>query len=245
MDTHTVSSLAVLVGGLLTLTAFFVRRFTPSATSWWHTRGGGALIVVVAMVLTSCAEAVAKQGLSLSVLIAAAGQAMLAAVAIADPKGPLPAPDVSPAKDNPSPPPTPPAALLLCSLLPLASACACFTPSDPKYNTTGCIVARGAVDCGIQGIGGALVPVLGSLTKQDYDGTIDALKRQGTLAGGCLLADIGNALTPSPRAGMLLSAPSPDRLAKVSSALADWKRDSGLTGVSLCFTTTDGKRACR
>lgn len=71
----------VLVGGALMVLAFYLRRFT---TGWFHTQIGGTTIILLSTVLTSCAEAIQKHGLSKSVLVSAAGSAMLTYVAMSN-----------------------------------------------------------------------------------------------------------------------------------------------------------------
>ena len=84
----TPGSYAVLAGGALMVAAFFVRRLTAG---WLHTDTGGLVIVLTSTVLTSCAEAVQRHGLSWSVLVTAAGSAALTFVAMSNtqkmPKG--------------------------------------------------------------------------------------------------------------------------------------------------------------
>lgn len=82
-DLITPGSYAVLVGGLLAVAAFFVRRLT-NTNGWFHTQTGGLVIVLIATVLTSCAEAIQKHGLSQSTFVTAIGSALLTFVAMSN-----------------------------------------------------------------------------------------------------------------------------------------------------------------
>lgn len=77
------SNYAVAIGGLLMVIAFFLRRLTSTA-GWFHSPSGGLVIILVSTILTSCAEAVQKHGLSQSVFVSAIGSGLLTFVAMSN-----------------------------------------------------------------------------------------------------------------------------------------------------------------
>lgn len=237
-----VSNVTMLVCSLLTLAAFLLRRFTPSSTSWWHTSSGTTLILFATALLTGCTQTIMAKGLTLGVVIAAVGQSIMSFTAVTSPaQGDKPSGGAGSAASGGTGGGT--AALLLVFLLPFFTACACWKTSDPQYNSAGCIIARGTVQCGLSGVASALVPIIESGIAQDVQGVINIAKQDGTAAGGCLLADLAGLMSPAPAPGLKAArvqmvSVSPDRLKMVTDGLAAWKAKNG--NPSVCHVSTAG-----
>lgn len=130
---------------------------------------------------------------------------------------PLPVPGILPpvssaagvTTPSPSVPPIVKNILLLIGIGAALAACKCWVPTDPAYNSTGCVVARGAVNCGEQIGGAVLAGVLSQLPAVTSDGVLSSLEGQEGPAAGCLLSDVTTALAGAAGSNATISAPTP------------------------------------
>ncbi len=127
-------------------------------------------------------------------------------------------------------------------MLAFLTSCVCWQPSNPKFSTPECVIARKTVQCGLQGASVVLAQTLATIPTQQWSSLLDQLKSDGGTAIGCLLADL-----PSTFSGKLMSANPASAVYKSSaeSLFAAYKKKHGYDGVKFCFNTADGKQECR
>lgn len=158
-------------------------------------------------------------------------------------------PVVVAAKKQPPEPPVPPTAagiLLLIGMSALLSGCACWTATDPAYNSSKCVLARQAVDCGEQvGIGFATQLLSGGFGAVNSEAALSALEGQGGTAAGCILSAVTSlASSPAKPTAPVMGQSLPPLSASAAAHLASWKHTNGFDGVEVCVKLS-GTKVCR
>ena len=176
----------------------YATRFltTKEAWPWLHSKAWTIWSTGGVFVVTAAAKALAASGFNAHALVGAITLAVLNVVAISNPTliGVV------------TTPPEPAGGfvslrlMILGTIATLLVACACWQPTNVKYNTPECIVARASVDCTVAafkdeaGRGLSLVTELIAHGTFDAATLLDALKNAGFQSGECILASAANAL---------------------------------------------------